>query len=146
MTVPDHAAPAQHTAYHELLAYTVTRGDTEFIHQYVVDAWAAQTAGAESKPIGVFFALVGLYLHVEHAYTGRAVQRVHMRLAQRVEPWPLGPLPTARGTITACDVLAQPPGGARDQMIRRWAADVWTAYDDQRDAVAMLLRRRRIIP
>lgn len=48
---------AEEDAYHEVCAYTLTRGDPTFIHQHVVDAWAAQNAGPKSKPIGVFFAL-----------------------------------------------------------------------------------------
>jgi hypothetical protein len=31
-------------AYHELCAYTLQRGDAAFIHQHVVDAFAAQRA------------------------------------------------------------------------------------------------------
>lgn len=62
---------AEEQTYHELSAYTLTHGDATFIHQHVVDAWAAQNAHADSKPIGVFFALVGLYLHIEQEFTGR---------------------------------------------------------------------------
>ena len=29
-------------AYQERQAYTLTRGDAEFLHQYVVDTWTAQ--------------------------------------------------------------------------------------------------------
>ena len=97
---------AEEEAYHEVCAYTLTHGDATFIHQHVVDAWAAQHASPQSKPIAVFFALVGLYLHVERQFTGREVQRVHMKLARRKEPWPVGPLPEARGAITALDVAA----------------------------------------
>lgn len=144
MTVPN-VTDAEVAAYHELLGYTVTRGDAEFIHQYAVDAWAAQTAHAGSKPIGVFFALVGLYLHVEHGFSGRAVQRAHMRLAQRPEPWPVGSLPVDRGAVTACEVMRYPAGDARDAMIRQWVATVWQAYAGHRETVAELLRRRGII-
>jgi hypothetical protein len=90
---------AEEEAYHEVSAYTLTQGYGTFIHQHVVDAWAAQDAHADSKPIGVFFALVGLYLHVEQGFTGREVQHAHMQLAKRPEPWPVGALPVARGII-----------------------------------------------
>ena len=132
-------------AYREVSAYTLTRGDATFIHQHVVDAWAAQNAHAASKPIGVFFALVGLYLHLEHGFTGRQVQLAHMQLAKRPEPWPVGELPAARGTVTALDVLAAPEGPARDAMIHEWARSVWTAFAGSRDRVAELLRRRGVI-
>jgi hypothetical protein len=132
-------------AYHELSAYTLSLGDRTFIHQHVVDAWAAQHAGAESKPIGVFFALVGLYLHVERGFTGREVQHAHMQLAKRKEPWPVGALPVGRGSVTALDVMAAPEGAERDAMIEQWARSVWEAYGESRERVQELLRRRGII-
>ncbi len=135
----------EEVAYHEISAYTLTHGDPAFIHQHVVDAWAAQRANPQSKPIGVFFALVGLYLHVEHGFTGREVQRAHMKLGRHREPWHVQPLPAARGTITARDVIAAPEGPARDAMIHAWAADVWKTYAECREPVIELLHRRGII-
>ena len=136
---------SEEQAYHEISAYTLARGDADFIHQHVVDAWAAQHANVASKPIGVFFALVGLYLHVERGFTGREVQRVHMELATRPEAWPLGPLPVLRGATTAFDVLAAPEGPERDAMIHGWARDVWNAYAQSREQVVELLTRRGIV-
>jgi len=136
---------AEEDAYQEVSAYTLMRGDRTFIHQHVVDAWAAQHADAQSKPIGVVFALVGLYLYLEKGFTGREVQRAHMQLAKRPEPWLVGSLPVVRGTITAIDVLSSPEGAARDAMIRAWAQAVWEAYAESRARVIALLRRRGII-
>ncbi len=67
-------------AYNELCCYTLAHGDTSFIHQHVVDAFAAQTAGDGTKPIALAFALIGLYLHVEREFSGKQVQRAHMFL------------------------------------------------------------------
>ena len=53
-------APSERHAYDELQCYTLARGDLAFIHQHVVDAWAAQHADERTKPIGLTFALVGL--------------------------------------------------------------------------------------
>ena len=133
---------AEEEAYHEVSAYTLTRGDATFIHQHVVDAWAAQQAHAGSKPIGVFFALVGLYLHVERGRTGREVQKAHMALAKQPEAWPVGDLPLSRGSMTAIDVLATPEGPARDASISRWAASVWEAYTGKRESIEAMLRSR----
>ncbi len=69
--------------FHELMYYTLAHPDPAFIHQNVVDAYAAQTAGSETKNITIVFALVGLYLSVEKDLTGRQVQKVHMQLAKR---------------------------------------------------------------
>jgi hypothetical protein len=52
-------------AYHGLCCYTLAHGDPSFIHQHVVDAFAAQTADDRTKPIKLALALIGLYLHVE---------------------------------------------------------------------------------
>src|SRR5437016_1213716 len=64
----------------ELTSYTLTLGDAEFIHQYAVDTYCAQHVGASVKPIAIVFSLIGLYLALEHNYTGRQVQKAHMLL------------------------------------------------------------------
>ncbi len=125
-------------AYHELLAYTATHGDATFIHQHVVDAYAAQAAIDSTKPIALTFALVGLYLHIELQFSGKQVQRAHMYLANRRRGWPSFPLPDERGAICATDVFAQPPGSARDAAIHAWAAAVWAAFCPVAEEVAAL--------
>jgi len=69
--------------YNELACHTLAHGDPSFIHQYIVDAYAAQHADEKTKPIGLAFALVGLYLHIERHYSGKEVQRAHMKLAKK---------------------------------------------------------------
>ena len=136
---------AAEDAYFLVSAYTLALGDPEFIHQHVVDAWAAQHATPDDKPIRTCFALVGLYLHVERQFTGREAQLAHMKLARHREPWPVGALPTDRGAITALDVVAAPEGPARDAMIHAWCESVWSAYTGSRGIIAELLHRRGII-
>lgn len=131
--------PTEREAYDELCAYTLTHGDPEFIHQHVVDAFAAQQATPESKPIGVTFALAGLYLHIEKLYSGREVQRAHMKMAQKKRTWPTFVLPTNRGAVTARDVLTVPEGPERDRAIHEWCASVWSAFSANRQAVIDLL-------
>src|SRR5215471_21282434 len=91
--------------YHELTAYTLSHTDPAFIHQYAVDAFAAQTADDATKPITLAFALVGLYLAAERQYSGRQVQRVHTLLARRRKRWPKFDSPEFRGAITVRDVM-----------------------------------------
>lgn len=126
-------------AYDELCYYTLAHGKPEFIHQYIVDAFAAQTADEQTKPIKLTFALIGLYLHVEKQVSGREVQLVHMRLARKKRSWPSFALPHDRGAMTAADVLAAPPGPERDRAIDRWCASVWNAFRGNRETVAALL-------
>jgi hypothetical protein len=131
---------ADRAAYDQLAAYTLAHGDPAFIHQHVVDAFGAQHATAESKPIGVAFALIGLYLHLERDMTGREVQRAHMRLARRRRDWPAFDPPLQRGDLTIHDVIAAEPGAKRDQAIEAWCASVWQAWSASHERVRKLLR------
>jgi len=63
---------AEQQAYNQLQCYTLEHGGPEFIHQHVVDAWAAQYADENSKPIVLPFTLAGLYLHLEKGVHGTA--------------------------------------------------------------------------
>jgi hypothetical protein len=121
---------AVRAAYDEVYVYTM--GRPRFILQHVVDAFAAQTATEDSKPIGVVFALVGLYLHVERHFHGRQVQQVHQLLGRRKRNWPTVHLPGDRGRLTVADVLAVPAGTQRDQAIDDWCRSVWTALSVNR--------------
>ncbi len=95
---------------------TLGHGDPYFIHQLLVDAYAAQHATAASKPITTAFALVGLYLFAERGFTGGEVQRAHRALAARPRSWPRFDPPQSRGTLTVAEVLAAPAGEGRDAM------------------------------
>lgn len=132
-------------AYDELCAYSLDHGGPEFLHQHVVDAFAAQHASATTRPIQLAFALVGLYLHVERKFTGRQVQRVHTQLAKRTKVFPAFALPGARGTVGVKDVLAAPAGAARDDAIDAWCASVWAAYADTRPAIVDLLKKHDVV-
>ena len=125
-------------AYDELYLYTMDRPG--FILQHVVDAFAVQTAHEGSKPIGVVFGLVGLYLHLEKQFSGRDVQKAHMELGRRKRAWPKIDLPANRGTITAEDVLAAAAGTERDRAIDDWCRAVWTACIGTRETIVGLLR------
>ncbi len=129
-------------SFHELCYYTLAHRDPAFIHQHVVDAFAAQQADVQTKPLKLTFALVGLYLHLERGFSGKQVQRTHMVLAQHKQRWPSIPLPAERGSMTVADVLAVPPGPERDQAIHEWCVSVWQAFRDCQPTVADLLRVR----
>jgi len=134
------SAREEQEQFDELTAWTLGRGDSAFLHQHVVDAWAAQHAAEGTKPITVAFALIGLYLHLEKGYTGREVQRVHMKLAQPLgrgggrKHWPQFEIPRVRGTVTAVDVMSSPQS-ERAKQIERWCRSVWEAWSDSHDAV-----------
>lgn len=124
-------------AYDEVYAYTM--GRPGFILQHVVDAYSAQTANDETKPMGLIFALVGLYLHVERNVSGDEVQKLHMRMARQKRQWPAIALPPERGSMTAADVLAVPESRERDHAIDEWCRSVWTAFRDSRQTIIDLV-------
>lgn len=115
-------------------------GRPGFILQHVVDAYAAQTATPDAKPMGLVFALVGLYLHVERGFLGNQVQRVHMHLAKARRQYPQVRLPASRGAITPVDVLKIPAGAERDAAIDRWCGSVWEAFRESRPTIVSFLR------
>ena len=125
-------------AYDELCCYTLAHGDPGFIHQHVVDAFIAQNADRNTKRIGLAFALIGLYLHLEKQFSGKDVQQAHMVLARGKRDWPTFPLPDDRGSITETEVLAAAPGAARDKAIDDWCQCVWSAYRESHQLVRQL--------
>ncbi len=122
--------------YNQLSYYTLAHTDPDFIHQYVLDAYAAQHADRTTKPIVLAFALAGLYLHNEKGYSGKEVQNAHTQLAKKRKQFPTFTLPENRGDITIKQILQTPPGTERDQEIQKWSATVWKAYQNNHKIVA----------
>jgi len=121
--------------YHELTFYTLSLGDTEFIHQHVVDAYGAQNADDKTKPIALFFSLAGLYLLVERNYTGRQVQKAHQIMASKTKNFIQLNLPEKRGQVSIKNVLDEPDGANRNRKIMEWCGSVWSAYADQHSKI-----------
>lgn len=129
-------------AFDEVYVYTM--GRPGFILQHVVDAFSVQTATNDSKPLGIVFGLVGLYLHVEKHFSGRQVQQVHVKLGSRKRDWPSICFPEDRGAITVLDVLAASAGPERDRAIDDWCRSVWTSFAGNRHSIIALLREYEI--
>jgi Family of unknown function (DUF5946) len=127
--------------YGELTVYTLSRGYVGFIHQLAVDAYGAQHVGERARPIGVAFALIGLYLACERGYSGQQVQHMHMLLARRSKTWPPFTPPPHPGSLTIRDVLQAPPGDKRDAELRRWGQSVWDAWSHEHARVKTLFER-----
>jgi hypothetical protein len=121
--------------YSDLMCYTVTKLDTEFIHQHAVDAYAAQHAGGTTRNITVAFGLIGLYLALEKGYTGKQVQQAHMQIARVRKDWPRLEPPALPAAITVLDVFKVPDGPDKDAMIRQWMGAVWERWSDRKEWV-----------
>jgi hypothetical protein len=133
--------PSDQDLFNELSFYTLQLRDAAFIHQHIVDAFAVQHADAITKPMAIVLGLIGLYLYLEKNFTGRQVQRAHMRLARFRRQWVAPSIPAQRAAIGVADVLAAEPGPARNAMIRRWCEDVWEDWRECRPLIVALVHR-----
>ncbi len=136
-----NASPECWQLHGELTAYTLTRGYGVFVHQLLVDAYAAQHVAADAPPIRAAFALIGLFLTCERGQNGRQVQYMHMLLARRTKSWPRFTPPARAGDLTILDVLHASPGDERDAMLRRWGQSVWDAWGHEHARVRALFER-----
>jgi hypothetical protein len=132
---------SEEQAYDELCDYTIehARRHGTFIHQHVVDAYAAQRATVSTKPITLAFALMGLYMHIERGFAGKEVQRLQIAMGRNRAAWPPLRLPANRGSMTVVDVIAFPPGPERDHAIAAWCRSVWEVFAVNRATIAELL-------
>ena len=121
--------------YSDLQCYTVAKQDPGFIHQHVVDTYAAQHAGGSTRNIAVAFGLIGLYLALERGYTGKEVQLAHMRIAKSRKIWPRLEPPREPAILTVMDVLQAGTDEEKDAMIRKWMTEVWVSWADRHDWV-----------
>ena len=124
---PLNASRACWELYGELAAYTLARG-ADFIHQHGVDAYQAQHPVRTGSNIGPAFSLIGLCLAIEHASTGRQVQRAHMHLSRIRQNWPELEFPQQTAALTVRDVLNAEPGEHRDALLRKWCVAVWESW------------------
>lgn len=102
-----------------------------FYQQHFYDAYQAEFAGPETKPITLAFALAGLYLAVERGADGRRVQRAHGELAQRKELVPKVSYRHAEVGFGVEQAAADPS----DDSLSRWCRSVWAGYLDQQQVV-----------
>jgi hypothetical protein len=135
---PFPASPECYAAYQELSAYDMERARPDFLHQEVVDAYAAQHPGPPAKPISTWFALVGLHLALDLGLTGKGVQRAHMKLGRHKRKWPALARPDDLSCMTAADVMRELPGDTRDRGLIRWANQVWQCWTPVHAAIATL--------
>ena len=125
--------------FHELSAYTLSTGDDRFIHQHAVDAYAAQHASENTRPVATTAGLIGLSLFAKKGWSGRRVQRAHMELGNRMKDWPAFVPPRERAPLHVGTVLAAPPGEPRDRAIEAWARAVWESWKEEHGRIEALL-------
>lgn len=124
----------------KLSAYTLSLRDNKFPHQYVVDAYAAQHASIDSKPIRIAFSLIGIYLALEHGYTGREVQLAHISLARKSKSWPKFITPRKKADMTVQDVV-NVNDNLKHEQILKWMKSVWDIWGDEHKNVEELVNK-----
>lgn len=141
--IPDrfHASGECWALFMELTAYHLSGADPTFIHQIALDAYGAQHSGGATRSITTAYSCIGLYLALEHNYTGRRVQGAHMVLARKRTDWPQLRKPQAGNWLTVRDVVALSCGAERDRMLMRWAASVWQAWQNEHEWVRSVCQR-----
>jgi hypothetical protein len=122
----------------ELSYFTLELGDNYFLHQLLVDAYAAQHSGPHVKSISTAFGLAGLYLVWEKGFTGRQVQLAHMEMAKSSKTWPRFQVPEKRDWITVKEVL-EVPVSERQDMIKKWHKSVWDVWKVEKEKIAGLI-------
>jgi hypothetical protein len=101
------------------------------VHNLVVDTYAMQHPEEYGRSPKSYAAhLTALCCGVEHA----GDQKLYWTIAR----WLDGPaaiakpaLVSTRGQLTIADVSVPPSEGEYPQLVRRWASNVWAAYEDQ---------------
>ena len=126
--------------FSQLSAFTNSLGDKEFSHQHVVDAYGAQHVGLYTKKVVPTMTLVGLFLQLEHNYTGIQVQRAHMVIADQTKDWPDFEKPQSLATVTVLDVL-KVPDSKKMQMLRVWCAAVWDIWASEHEKVVKFTKK-----
>jgi hypothetical protein len=141
-------------AFHEVIGFEFQHPVMLRFHQMSVDAYGAQHGGGTAKPIRLAYSLAGLWLALEHGFSGDEVRAIHQRMGHPTPEWPdFDPVPAA-GWTTVADVLH---AGVRRRSetghakaTRDWAADVWCAWLRERPGtparVEALLRRIFVLP
>jgi len=148
-TIPMNASAECAAVYAEVSGFEFQHPVMLRYHQLSVDAYGAQHAGRPTTPIRLGYALAGLWLALEHGFSGDEVRVIHHSMGHAEEWWPAFEPPAGRARITVHDVAEQ---GVRigsstghATATRAWAEDVWGTWTEQRPQVGAeveaLLRR-----
>lgn len=112
------------------------------LHQLTVDTYGAQHAGGSAARIGVAFALIGLRLSLDEGWSGGEVRDAHQHLAANFRDRPEFAPPVERTWMTVYDVALATSPDEHARLVRRWAAEVWAAWEQVREDVVALLGAR----
>ena len=110
------------------------------VHQLTVDTYALQHAGAGHKDKSVLVHMLGLYLALEVGVAVVKVAPLMQRVASALPVFPHFEPPTDCGPLTVCDVALAASVAEHAALVKRWAAQVWAAWEAQHAAIADVAR------
>lgn len=124
-----NASPACWHLYTQVLSFEMEHlARLGRYHQLTVDAYGAQHAGAPSPPISTAFGLIGLYLALEHGWSGTAVRAAHRFLAQRSTTWPSFRGRSDAPVLCIADVAGATSPDEHASRVQAWARSVWDSW------------------
>lgn len=143
-----HASEACAAVQAEVLGYACEHPVMLRYHQLTVDTYGAQHAGGDTPLIRVGYSLAGLWLALEHGFSGEDVRAVHRRMGRPTAGWPAfrPPAPDSSwltiGDVAEAGVHARSETGHARAVVR-WSETVWEAWNrtpGTDDAVEDMLR------
>ncbi|MFD1720747.1 DUF5946 family protein [Amnibacterium endophyticum] len=136
--VPEVDASAACTLVHgEILGFQVQHPVMLRYHQMTADAYTAQHAGGATPLLRVGYALAGLWLSIEHGFSGEDVRSIHRRMGRPTAAWPVfePPRPPQRW-LTVVDVaeagVRQRSERGHAKAVSAWAESVWETWQRER--------------
>lgn len=149
LVVPEvDASPACTLVHGELLGFQVQHPVMLRYHQLTADTYTAQHAGGPTPLLRVGYALTGLWLSIEHGFSGEDVRSIHRRMGRPTAAWPIfdPPRPPQRW-LTGIDVadagVRQRSERGHAKAVAAWAESVWETWLREQpgtdDAVERLL-------
>lgn len=111
------------------------------VHQLTVDAYAVQHAGGPHPDKSVGIHLSGLYLMLQQYASPPEVPSFHKQLARSIEEWPHfePPSPQDDDRLTVFDVALAESVKEHIDRSRKWANQVWKAWDPYHEVVTELV-------
>ena len=100
------------------------------VHRLTVDTYAVQHPGRPSPQSiqSVALHLISLCLILEHGATPPAATTALQAASRHKGCYVWLPPPASLGTLTVADVWPAAAPDAHEEVVRRWAEDVWAAW------------------
>lgn len=130
--------------YGEILAKEYGEyGYPEPTHRLTVDTYAVQHPGRPSRQAAqsVNVHLISLHLVLEQNMSGQEATRAIGKILQRFDGFEWSEPPVPNGQMTVLDIVKAKDITAHQQLVDRWARDVWKAWASHHGQIYELIQR-----